>query len=240
MNVIVVNNYARVSEEVAKIIRNQLKAKPSSVLGLATGSSPLGVYDLLREYYQKGLDFSCATTFNLDEYVGLEPDHPASYHYYMQKNLFSKVNLNPERTFIPKGTAPDLAEECRRYEELIQREGGLDLQILGIGTNGHIGFNEPGCNFGSRTRVVSLSASTLRDNARFFATEKEVPAQAVSMGIKTIMHAKNIVLLANGGCKAEAVRGAVRGPVTENLPASVLQLHPAVTVVVDQAAAGKL
>lgn len=240
MNVIVVSNFDSMSEEVAKIISGQIISNPSSVLGLATGSSPLGVYRLLEEYYRRGVDFSDVTTFNLDEYVGLAPDHPQSYRHYMEKNLFSRVNIPRERTFIPNGVAADLQEECQRYEQLMKRAGGIDLQILGIGTNAHIGFNEPGTEFGTMTQVVDLAESTIKDNARFFASLAEVPTQAISMGIKSIMHAKNIVLMANGGSKADAIYAAIRGPVTPKVPASVLQLHPSVTFVVDQAAGSKL
>lgn len=240
MNVVVVNNFDRMSEEVAKIIRGQITKKADSVLGLATGSSPLKVYSLLAEYHSHGLDFSQVTTFNLDEYVGLGPEHSQSYRYYMQENLFSKVNVTPEKTFIPNGIAEDLEAECNRYEELIKQAGGIDLQILGIGTNAHIGFNEPGTEFGSITQVVDLAESTIEDNSRFFASRDEVPTQAISMGIRSIMQAKNIVLMANGGSKAQAIAAAVNGPVTPEVPASVLQLHPSVTFVVDQAAASKL
>lgn len=240
MNIVVVNNYDSMSEEVAKMVSAQIKCKPNSVLGLATGSSPLGVYKLLEEYHRSGVDFSQVVTFNLDEYVGLAADHPQSYRYYMEENLFSKVNVKRENSHIPNGTAKDVHEECRRYDELIRHAGGIDLQLLGIGTNAHIGFNEPGTPFGSTTQVVSLAESTIRDNARFFASPDEVPTQAISMGIKSIMHAKNIVLMANGGSKAEAIYAAVHGPVTPEVPASVLQLHPSVTIVVDQAAASKL
>lgn len=240
MNVVVVNNYDRMSEEVAKLVRNQITAKPDSVLGLATGSTPLGVYRLLVEMGQMGLDFSGLTTFNLDEYVGLAGDHPQSYRYYMRENLFSQVNIGEGNTFIPNGSAADLAAECRAYEEQIRLAGGIDLQLLGIGTNAHIGFNEPGAEFGTTTRVVDLTQSTIEANSRFFASAAEVPTQAISMGIKSIMRAKNIILMANGGSKAEAIRAAVLGPVTVDVPASVLQLHPSVTVVVDQAAASKL
>lgn len=240
MNVIVVNNYDRMSEEVAKFVRGQITEKPDSVLGLPTGGSPLGVYRLMVEMGEGGLDFSGLTTFNLDEYVGLAGDHPQSYRNYMQKNLFSGVNIPEQNTFVPNGVASDLAAECAAYEERIKRAGGIDLQLLGIGTNAHIGFNEPGAEFGTTTRVVDLTRSTIEANSRFFASAAEVPTQAISMGIKSIMQAKNIVLMATGGSKAEAIRAAILGPVTVDVPASVLQLHPSVTVVVDQAAASKL
>ncbi len=240
MNIVVTNNFDSMSEEVAKIVSAHIKQKLSSVLGLATGSSPLGVYRLLEEYHRRGVDFSQIITFNLDEYVGLSGDHPQSYRYYMEANLFSKVNIKPKNTHVPNGIARDLQEECRSYDAAIRAVGGIDLQLLGIGTNAHIGFNEPGTAFGTTTHVVDLTQSTIRDNARFFASPSEVPTQAVSMGIKSIMQAKNIVLMANGGSKADAIFAAVRGPVTPEIPASVLQLHPSVTVVVDQAAGSRL
>ncbi len=240
MNVIVVNNYDRMSEEVAKLVRGQITEKPDSVLGLPTGGTPVGVYGLLVEMGKRGLDFSRVTTFNLDEYVGLAGDHPQSYRYYMQTNLFSGVNIKAANTFVPNGVASDLDAECEAYEKRIKQAGGIDLQLLGIGTNAHIGFNEPGAEFGTMTRVVDLTESTIEANSRFFASRAEVPTKAISMGMKSIMQAKNIILLANGGGKAEAIRAAVLGPVTVDVPASVLQLHPSVTVVVDQAAASKL
>ncbi|HHT43136.1 MAG TPA: glucosamine-6-phosphate deaminase [Firmicutes bacterium] len=240
MKVVVVANFDSMSAEVAKIVYGQISKKPHSVLGLATGSSPLGVYKLLVEYHKMGTDFSKVTTFNLDEYVGLRPDHPQSYRWYMEENFFSKVNIKKEQTFIPNGVAEDLEAECLRYEDLIKQAGGIDLQLLGIGSNGHIGFNEPGSEFGTITRVVDLAESTIKDNSRFFESIDEVPTQAISMGIKTIMQAKEIILMASGGSKADAIYAAVYGPVTTEVPASVLQLHPAATLVVDQAAASKL
>jgi glucosamine-6-phosphate deaminase len=176
----------------------------------------------------------------LDEYVGLAGDHPQSYRYYMEQNLFSGVNIPREKTFIPNGTAADLAAECAAYEEKIKGAGGIDLQLLGIGSNAHIGFNEPGSEFGSTTRLVDLAESTIEDNSRFFASREEVPTQAISMGIKSIMQAKQIVLMANGENKADAIWATVLGPVTSDVPASVLQLHPFVTLVLDEAAASKL
>lgn len=240
MKVVVVANFDSMSAEVAKMVYGQIVRKPTSVLGLATGSTPLGVYKLLAEYHARGTDFSRVTTFNLDEYVGLGPDHPQSYHWYMQQNLFSKININPKQTFIPNGLAQDLNAECERYEELIKQAGGIDLQVLGIGTNGHIGFNEPGTAFGTTTHVVELAESTIRDNSRFFESIDQVPTKAISMGIKSIMQAKEIILMASGGSKADAIYATVNGPVTTDVPASVLQLHPNVTLVVDQAAASRL
>lgn len=240
MKIIVVSDYERMSEEVAKIVQAQIAVKPDSVLGLATGSTPLGTYRKLVEMAKDGLDFSQVTTFNLDEYVGLAGDHPQSYRYYMEQNLFSGVNIPRKKTFIPNGTAADLAAECAAYEEKIKGAGGIDLQLLGIGSNAHIGFNEPGSEFGSTTRLVDLAESTIEDNSRFFASREEVPTQAISMGIKSIMQAKQIVLMANGENKADAIWATVLGPVTSDVPASVLQLHPFVTLVLDEAAASKL
>jgi glucosamine-6-phosphate deaminase len=240
MKIIVVSDYERMSEEVAKIVQAQIAVKPDSVLGLATGSTLLGTYRKLVEMAKDGLDFSQVTTFNLDEYVGLAGDHPQSYRYYMEQNLFSGVNIPREKTFIPNGTAADLAAECAAYEEKIKGAGGIDLQLLGIGSNAHIGFNEPGSEFGSTTRLVDLAESTIEDNSRFFASREEVPTQAISMGIKSIMQAKQIVLMANGENKADAIWATVLGPVTSDVPASVLQLHPFVTLVLDEAAASKL
>lgn len=240
MNVVVVANFDSMSAEVAKMVFAQIVRKPDSVLGLATGSTPLGVYSLLAEYHARGTDFSRLTTFNLDEYVGLAPDHPQSYHWYMRENFFSKVNIKPDRIFIPNGMAEALEAECLRYDELIKQAGGIDLQLLGIGSNGHIGFNEPGTEFGTTTHIVDLAESTIRDNARFFESIDQVPTRALSMGIKSIMQAKEVILMASGGSKADAVCAAVKGPVTTAVPASVLQLHPCVTFVVDQAAASRL
>ena len=237
MRVIIVPDFESMSDQAAKLLTEQMVRVPGSVLGLATGSTPLGVY---RSLADQGTDFSQVTTFNLDEYVGLAADHPQSYRHYMEENLFSKVNIQPKNTHVPNGVASDLQEECLRYEQSIAAAGGIDLQLLGIGSNGHIGFNEPGTAFGSQTQVVDLTESTIRDNARFFASLEEVPSQALSMGIKSIMQAKAIVLIASGFSKAEAVYAAVRGPVTPKVPASVLQLHPFVTFVVDQAAASRL
>ena len=172
--------------------------------------------------------------------MGLAPDHPQSYHWYMRENFFSKVNIKPDRIFIPNGMAEDLEAECLRYDELIKQAGGIDLQLLGIGSNGHIGFNEPGTEFGTTTHIVDLAESTIRDNARFFESIDQVPTRALSMGIKSIMQAKEVILMASGGSKADAVCAAVKGPVTTAVPASVLQLHPCVTFVVDQAAASRL
>ncbi len=232
------NNYSEMSEIAAKLVAGKIKSKPDSVLGLATGSTPVGICKLLAEYIKAGdIDFSGITTFNLDEYYPISRDNDQSYYYFMQKNLFSHVNIKPENINIPNGEAADPAAECIAYEEKIKAAGGIDLQVLGIGCNGHIGFNEPGTGFDTLTRMVRLTADTIAANARFFASPDQVPVQAISMGIKSIMKARRIVLLASGSGKAQAVRDMVLGAVTPEMPASVLQLHPDVTVIVDREAA---
>ena len=236
MNLIVTSR-----EEAAKLAAEQyavlLSQKPKSTLGFATGSTPLALYaELARAYQRKELSFSQATSFNLDEYVGLEETNPQSYRYFMNQNLFSKIDLPLERTHVPSGKTASAAE-ADEYESLIQAAGGIDLQLLGIGQNGHIGFNEPGTPFGSTTHLVHLSDSTRRANARFFASMDEVPTDAVSMGIKTVMNARAILLFAQGDIKANIIREAIYGPVTEAVPASVLQLHPNVTLYLDADAA---
>jgi len=236
----IARDYQEMSKLAADIIADFIKAKPSGVLGLATGSTPLGLYEELVERHQEGLDFSKVTTFNLDEYYGLHAEHPASYHYYMHEHLFKHLNVPKERINIPDGANTDAASECRSYEDKITAAGGIDLQILGIGTNGHIGFNEPGAPFGGTTSLVNLALATIEANSRFFDKPEDVPRQAISMGIKSIMNSRKIVLLANGESKADAIARAVEGPVTEGLPASVLQLHPDCTFILDQQAAKKL
>lgn len=216
----------------ADIFASQLQKKPASVLGLATGSTPLGVYDKLASYFTAGkTDFSSAFTINLDEYCGLKSDHPQSYHFYMKKNLFSRVNLKPENTFLPDGNATDLLMECKRYDKLIDTLGGIDLQLLGIGLNGHIAFNEPDSVFRENTHVVKLSDSTVKANSRFFTSENQVPSHAITMGIGQIMSARHIVIMACGKAKVSILMKALSSPVTPLLPASVLQLHPDLTVI---------
>ena len=214
-----------------------LRRKPDAVLGLATGSTPLGLYARLAALCRAGaLSFARATSFNLDEYVGLPATHDQSYRYFMEHNLFSHVDLPAERTHVPSGL--DVSDAALAgYDAAIEAAGGIDLQLLGLGGNGHIGFNEPGTPFGLGTHVVELTARTRQDNARFFASLDEVPTHAATMGVKTVMHARAILLLAFGSAKAEAVRAALTGPVTEEVPASVLQLHPDVTVFCDEEAA---
>jgi glucosamine-6-phosphate deaminase len=238
MRIVVARDYEQMSRMAAIVVSSRVILQPNCVLGLATGSTPVGLYRNLVEFYRHGdLDFSWVTTFNLDEYVGLGPNHPCSYHRYMRENLFDHVNLRPERCHIPRGDAEDLEGECLRYEEEIRRAGGIDLQILGLGVDGHIGFNEPDVKFERRTSVVKLAESTIQANSRFFDGPDQVPRHAISMGIRTIMMARRIMLLASGPEKARAVRGAVMGEVTPSLPASALQLHPNVTIIVDRDAA---
>ncbi len=241
MIVLVVRNYEEVSLEAALKVAETIRSKPDAVLGFATGSTPIGCYrELIRMHRMEGLSFSKVSTFNLDEYVGLSPDHPQSYHYYMFQNLFNPVDVKRDNIHIPNGVAEDLEEECRRYEDSIKQAGGIDLQLLGIGRNGHIGFNEPGSPFDSRTRVVKLSEQTRMDNARFFKSLGEVPTHAITMGIATIMEAKRIILLASGEAKAEAVSKAIKGPKTIMVPASALQDHPDCLFIIDKKAASLL
>lgn len=232
-------NAKALAQSAAILISSQIIRKPDSVIGLATGSTPIATYqELIRLYQEKAVDFSKATTFNLDEYVGIPISHPCSYHAFMQVQLLDHVNF--KASFLPDGNAKALSRECRRYDAAILKAGGIDLQLLGIGHNGHIGFNEPADNFGYGTQVVNLTNSTIQANKRFFNSERDVPRQAVSMGIGTIMAAREIMLLATGSEKAEAVRKMVKGPVTPSLPASILRLHHNVTLLLDEAAASKL
>ena len=241
MDVVFVEDYEAMSRRAAEIVAGQIRQKPDSVLGLATGSTPLGLYRLLCRWYAAGrLDFSAVTTFNLDEYIGLSPTHPQSYHAFMQEHLFSKVNLCPARCFLPDGMAGDVLAEAGRYDARIEAAGGIDLQVLGIGSDGHIAFNEPGSSLASRTRIVSLTPQTIKDNARFFKKAADVPKQALSMGVGTILEAKRIVLLAFGANKAGAVKGMVEGGVSQFCTASALQMHPDAWVFCDAAAAAKL
>lgn len=241
MEIIIAGDYEAMSGKAALLIAGQVLSRPDSVVGLATGSTPLGAYRRLTAMYQEGLlDFSRVTSFNLDEYYGLAPDSPCSYQRFMAENLFSYLNINPANTYIPDGLAEDVEGECRRYEERIQQAGGIDLQLLGIGGNGHIGFNEPADAFSAGTHLVSLTEETIEANARFFSSPQAVPRQAMSMGIRSIMSARRIVLLANGSGKAPAVKAMVEGPITPRVPASVLQLHPHTTVILDGEAAAML
>ncbi len=230
-------NYQDMSRKAANIISAQIIMKPDCVLGLATGSTPVGTYRQLIEWYEKGdLDFSRVSTVNLDEYRGLTHTDPQSYYYFMQENLFEHVNIDKAATHVPDGTNPDAADACAKHEQIIKSLGGIDLQLLGLGNNGHIGFNEPGAAFEKETHLVDLAESTIRANARFFASIDEVPKQAYTMGIRTIMQAKKILVVVSGEGKADIVSHAFFGPVTPEVPASILQMHPDVTVVCDEAA----
>ena len=232
MRVIETKSYAELSRKAANLISAQVLSKPDSVLGLATGSTPIGTYKQLIEWYEKGdLDFSEVKSINLDEYVGLTGDHDQSYRYFMNTNLFNHVNIDKSKTNVPSGVAEDLEAECARYDALIESMGGIDLQLLGIGHNGHIGFNEPADSFVVPTHVVELGETTINANARFFSSADEVPKKAVTMGIKAIMQAKKVLLIANGKDKKDIVEKALYGPVTPEVPASILQLHPDLTVV---------
>ena len=238
MKIISVKDYSALSRAAANIIAAQVILKPSCVLGLATGSSPVGTYQQLIEWYKKGdLDFSQVRTVNLDEYVGLDKDHDQSYAYFMRTNLFDHINVDPANTNIPDGMAPDEAEECARYDKVIHDLGGIDLQLLGLGPNGHIGFNEPGEAFELETHCVDLTPATIEANKRFFdGNEDLVPKQAYTMGIKTIMQARKVLVVANGLAKAKAVKAVVSGPVTPECPGSILQMHPDCILVADEEA----
>ncbi len=241
MRIIITDSYEGMSAAATRIVAGQLYLKPNSVLGLATGSTPLLMYkNLIRVHQEVDLDFSEVTSFNLDEYLDLKATDPNSYYYFMQENFFKHININPKNVYIPNGTPADIEAECKSYDHLISEKGGIDLQILGIGQNAHIGFNEPDIKFEATTHKVRLDEETIQANARFFATSDEVPRFAISMGMKTIMHAKKVILLANGKNKAEAIYKALYGGVRPDAPASILQLHRNVTVIVDKEAASLL
>ena len=238
MKIIRAKDYQDMSRKAANIISAQVIMKPNCVLGLATGGTPVGAYAQLVDWYNKGdLDFSEVTTVNLDEYRGLPKEHPQSYWYFMNENLFSKVNIDPAKTNLPDGTNLDAEAECKRYDEVIRRVGGVDLQLLGIGHDGHIGFNEPHDAFDLGTHCVDLAQETIEANKRFFdGNEDLVPKQAYTMGIKTIMQARKVLVVANGLAKAKAVKAVVSGPVTPECPGSILQMHPACILVADEEA----
>ena len=234
-------DYKDMSRKAANIISAQVIMKPNCTLGLATGSTPLGIYDQLTEWYKKGdLDFSAVHSVNLDEYRGLPKENDQSYYYFMHKNLFDRVNIRSENTNVPNGMEPDAEKECRRYEKLIADLGGIDLQLLGLGHNGHIGFNEPADHFPKETHCVDLQERTIEANKRFFASIDDVPRQAYTMGIGTIMNARKILIIVSGEDKSEIVRDAFFGPITPQVPASILQLHPDVSLVADEAALSKI
>ncbi len=237
MKIIRAKDYNDMSRKAANIISAQVILKPDSVLGLATGSSPIGIYEQLIKWYNKGdVDFGGCTTFNLDEYRGLTPDHDQSYHYFMHKNFFDAVNIPDERINLPDGAQLDAERECKRYDAAIKAAGGIDLQLLGMGLNGHIGFNEPDDYFSKGTHCVDLTESTIQANSRLFDSIDDVPRQAYTMGTQTIMYARMILVVANGEAKAQAVHDMCYGPVTPECPASILQLHTNCVVVADEAA----
>ena len=241
MRMIKAKNYDDMSRKVANILSAHVILKPNSVLGLATGSTVIGTYKQLIDWYRKDdLDFDMVSTVNLDEYVGLDSTHEQSYRYYMNHNFFNHINIRMSQTYLPDGKAKDIVSECQSYEYKIKSLGGVDVQLLGLGHNGHIGFNEPDKAFEQTTHCVTLEENTRTANARFFSNIDEVPTHAITMGIKTIMQAKKILIVASGEDKAEIVQKAFFGPITPQVPASVLQLHNDVTLVADEAALSKL
>ncbi|MCR5272993.1 MAG: glucosamine-6-phosphate deaminase [Lachnospiraceae bacterium] len=241
MRVYLAKNYNDMSRKAANIISAQIIMKPNAVLGLATGSSPVGTYKQLIEWYKKGdLDFSEVTSVNLDEYIGLGPEDKNSYSYFMRSNFFDHINIDSKKTYIPNGLENDEKKECDRYNLIISRCGGIDLQLLGIGNNGHIGFNEPGTTFESETHRVTLSEKTLAANSRFFESIDKMPKYAYSMGIKNIMQARRILLIASGKDKSDALYKALFGAITPNVPASILQLHNNLTVIADEKALSQI
>lgn len=237
MRLIFAKDYQDMSRKAANIISAQLILRPESVLGLATGSTPIGIYRQLITWYEKGdVDFSRAISINLDEYCGLTAQDPQSYSYFMHENFFNHINIDPARVFLPDGTQKDSLLECARYDKVIADHGGIDLQLLGIGHNAHIGFNEPDDHFSKGTHQVALTESTIRANTRFFQNEDEVPKLAYTVGMQAIMQARQILLVASGADKAEALKNSFFGPVTPHVSASILQLHQNVTVIADAAA----
>lgn len=232
MKFIKTKSYEELSQKAADIIAAQVIMKPDCVLGLATGSSPVGAYKKLIEKCSNGdLDFSSVTSVNLDEYVGLTGDNDQSYRYFMNTNLFDSINIDKSKTFVPDGCAEDYAKECELYDNRVKELGGIDLQLLGIGLDGHIGFNEPEDVFTGPTHIVDLDESTIKANARFFESEADVPRKAVTMGMMSIMQAKKVLLIANGAAKKDIIEKAFFGPITPMVPASILQLHPDLTVI---------
>ena len=238
MKLIVVNNYEELSKVAAKEFSKVIKEKENAVLGLATGGTPVGMYkELIRMYEQKELNFSKITTVNLDEYIGLNPEHNQSYRYFMNNNLFNHINIDKSNTFVPNGLAEDLEAQCKEYDQKIAELGGIDIQLLGVGNNGHIAFNEPNNELSSGTHIISLTDNTIEANARFFDNIYDVPRKAITMGVGGIMKAKKIILIASGESKAEAIKGIFSGKITTANPATMLQMHRDVTVIVDEAAA---
>lgn len=241
MKVVILDNAAQVAAYGAGVFQQQLQAKPNSVLGLATGSTPVALYEELIALNRQGdISFAQARTFNLDEYLGLAGNHPQSYRYFMNDKLFNHVDIDPANTQVPPGNAEDPLTACAQYEHDIEQAGGIDIQLLGIGRNGHIGFNEPSSSLASRTRVKTLTQATIDDNARFFDADEYQPHLSITMGIGTILESRKVVLLATGEAKARAIKDTVEGPVSAACPASALQLHRDAVLIIDEAAAGEL
>lgn len=238
LEIIVVKDYEEMAKKGADILYHEIKENPKITLGLATGGTQIGVYNHLRKLQEeKPLNLTDVTTFNLDEYIGLTPESENSYHFYMRKYFFQPMGISKEQAYLPKGLAEDIDEECKRYEKLIVEHGGIDVQVLGVGSNGHIGFNEPKTSFHCRTHEVNLAESTIKANARFFDSEEDVPKKAISMGIETIMEAKKIILFASGKSKANAIYQLLcTDEITVDWPVTILKTHPNVTIVVDDAA----
>jgi len=240
VKVVIVKDYHELSSKAAQLIADQIIKKKNTVLGLATGSTPNGMHkELIRLNQERKVDFSEVITFNLDEYYSLTPEHPQSYYFFMWDSFFKHINIKKENVHLLNGITENVSKECAQYEALIKKSGGIDLQILGIGDNGHIGFNEPDISLNTRTHLVNLTAKTIRANSRFFNTAQEVPKQAITMGIGTIMRARKIILLANGKRKARVIKKTIDGSITTKVPASVLQLHNDVIIIVDQEAASQ-
>ena len=241
MRIYVGEDYKGMSRKAANIISAQIILKPDSVMGLATGSTPIGIYDQLVKWYEKGdLDFSSVVSINLDEYKGLSGDNDQSYRYFMNKHLFDRINIKKENTYVPNGLEPDSKKACQEYNDIIEKFGGIDMQLLGLGHNGHIGFNEPGEAFERESHCVDLTKSSIEANKRFFEREEDVPKQAYTMGIKNIMQAKKILVVVSGEDKAAILKEVLYGPITPEVPASILQLHNDVTIVADAAALSKI
>lgn len=237
MNIHIYRNKKELDQAVANLLIAQVKLNPKSILGLATGSTPLGVYELLvKDHQVNHTNYQSITSVNLDEYVKIGKNHPESYYSFMRRNLFDHINIKAENVYLPDGEAIDLNQACKEYDEIL-KSNIPDIQILGIGANGHIGFNEPGTPFDSKTQIVTLQDKTRQDNARFFNSLNEVPTHAITMGIQNIMDAKKIILMASGQNKAEAIKAMISGPITESLPASILQKHPSVEIFIDKEAA---
>lgn len=241
MNIIKVKNYEEMSRKAAEMIIEKVRRTPSTNLGLATGGTPVGLYDqLVQDHQRNGTSYKRVQTFNLDEYIGLSYNNPNSYRYFMNEQLFNHIDICPGNTHVPLGNTKDPQQECADYEALLKKHGGVDLQILGIGSNGHIGFNEPGTSFQSETHIIELTESTREANARFFKSMDEVPTHAITMGIASIMRSKEILLLISGEKKSDALTQLLQGEITENFPASILKTHPCVTIIADKAALGKV